>query len=73
MTNTQIIDKENFGALVKYKEVLPSMIAKKVDLILLRNLVLKTRGYLNRQSLKHPNKWSKSFCYIDIEKFTTVK
>lgn len=51
---------------MKYKEVLPSIIAKKFDLILLRNLVLKTRGFLNRQSLKHASKWSKSFCHIDI-------
>ena len=38
--------QDQFGTLIKYKDTLPSIISKKLDGVLLRNLVLRCRGVL---------------------------
>lgn len=66
--------RDQFGALVKYRETLPKLIAKKIDIVLMRNLVFSCRGYLARQSLKKANKWSTNcFAYIDMEMYASLK
>lgn len=63
---------DQFGTLIKVKDPLPKMIAKKLDQVLLRKLALKSRGFLHRKSVKYSHKWQKGFYYIDIDSFTSV-
>jgi hypothetical protein len=50
MTYSQITpDENNYGVLIRYKAPISSIMAKNLDIVLLRNLVLKTRGMLFRQ------------------------
>jgi hypothetical protein len=58
--------EDEFGKLIKFNSTAPQLVAKKLDRILLRNLVIKCRGFLQRKSLKHSKKWQKAFYCIDI-------
>ena len=56
-TNINDITIDQFGTLQKYKKVIPALIAKKLDQVLLWNSALKCRGFLQRKSIKKANKW----------------
>lgn len=42
---------------------------RKLDQKILKNTILKTRGFLMRKSMKYEQKWTYCFFYIDINKF----
>lgn len=44
-----------------------------MDQILLRNLALKCRGFLQRKSQKYAKKWQKCFYCLDMLHFTSVQ
>jgi hypothetical protein len=71
--NMDDITLDQFGTMQRYKRTVPGLIAKKLDQVLLRQTVLKCRGFLQRRSLKYSKKWQKGFFYLDISKFTQTK
>ena len=75
MNNTAIEDitLDQFGTMQRYKKSISGLIAKKLDQVILRQTVLKCRGFLSRHSLKHAKKWQKGFYYLDISRFTQTK
>jgi len=73
VTQQNIEIGDQFGTLKQYNISVTQLVAKKLDKVLLRNYALKCRGFLYRNSLKHLNKWSKSFYCLDIHGFTSPK
>jgi hypothetical protein len=73
MTKDGEMLEDHFGAMVKYKDLLPQMIAKKIDQVLLRNLAIKMRGIMHRKSIKKDKKWSKAFCYLDLGEIMSMR
>jgi hypothetical protein len=61
------------GDLSMYPQPLPQILGSKIDKMLLRNMALKCRGFLWRNSIKYPNKWTKCFYCFDIHQFTSIK
>jgi hypothetical protein len=59
----------NEKALQTYSIGLPKLAMKKLDNRVLRNNILKTRGFLMRKSMKYERKWTYCFFYIDINAF----
>lgn len=57
----------------KYPMPLSNLISTKIDRIIMKNMAYKCRGFLQRLSLVHKNKWQKCFYCIDMDEFTSVK
>lgn len=48
---------------------MPQLVMKKLDQKILKSNILKTRGFLQRKSMKKNQKWTYCFFYIDINLF----
>lgn len=73
LTNMDEFEQIQCGTLYKYSQPFSIIIARKMDQLLLRNLAIKCRGFLQRQSLKYKNKWQTCFYQLDMVEFTSSK
>eukprot|EP00347_Sterkiella_histriomuscorum_P014898 403359095 len=64
---TQNIDDEK--ALNTFSIKIPQLLFRKLDYQVIKNNILKSRGFLLRKSMKHQGKWTYCFFYIDINHF----
>ncbi|CDW81036.1 UNKNOWN [Stylonychia lemnae] len=56
-------------ALKTFSLSMPQLVLRKLDQSVIKNNVLKARGFLLRKSMKYKQKWTYNFYYIDINKF----